>query len=81
MARSEHGLFAVPREEILENSVHAYDGLTEDFPFLAFDDHGNHAPDGISDSKEHRQGFHHLHDGEGDQIAKPSQPPPGICGR
>ncbi len=38
--RDEHGLFAVPREEILENSVHAYDGLTEDFPFLAFDDPG-----------------------------------------
>ncbi len=38
--RDEHGLFAVPREEILENSVHAYDGLTEAFPFLAFDDPG-----------------------------------------
>ncbi|WP_300690534.1 DUF3810 domain-containing protein [uncultured Oscillibacter sp.] len=38
--RDEHGLFAVPREEILDNSVHAYDGLTEDFPFLAFDDPG-----------------------------------------
>ena len=38
--RDEHGLFAVPREEILENSVHAYEGLTEDFPFLAFDDPG-----------------------------------------
>lgn len=38
--REEHGLFAVPREEILENSVHAYDGLTEAFPFLAFDDPG-----------------------------------------
>lgn len=38
--RDEHGLFAVPREEILAGSVHAYDGLTEAFPFLAFDDPG-----------------------------------------
>lgn len=38
--RDGHGLFAVPREEILANSVHAYDGLTEAFPFLAFDDPG-----------------------------------------
>ena len=38
--RDGHGLFAVPREEILKNSVHAYDGLTEAFPFLAFDDPG-----------------------------------------
>ncbi len=38
--RDENGLFAVPREEILADSVHAYDGLTEDFPFLAFDDPG-----------------------------------------
>ena len=38
--RDEHGLFAVPREEILENSVRAYDGVTEYFPFLAFDDPG-----------------------------------------
>ena len=38
--RDDHGLFAVPREEILANSVHAYDGLTEAFPFLAFDDPG-----------------------------------------
>lgn len=40
VARDEHGLFAVPREEILASSVHAYDGITEDFPFLAFDDPG-----------------------------------------
>jgi len=40
VARDEHGLFAVPREEILENSVRAYDGVTEYFPFLAFDDPG-----------------------------------------
>lgn len=40
VAREEHGLFAVPREEILKNSVHAYDGITEDFPFLAFEDPG-----------------------------------------
>lgn len=38
--RDEHGLFAVPREEILANSVRAYDGITETFPFLAFDDPG-----------------------------------------
>ena len=38
--RDGHGLFAVPREEILANSVHAYDGITEVFPFLAFDDPG-----------------------------------------
>lgn len=40
VARDERGLFAVPREEILANSVHAYGGITEDFPFLAFDDPG-----------------------------------------
>ena len=38
--REEHGLFAVPREEILANSVHAYDGIVEEFPFLAFNDPG-----------------------------------------
>ena len=38
--RDEHGLFAVPREEILAGSVRAYDGITESFPFLAFDDPG-----------------------------------------
>ncbi len=38
--RDGHGLFAVHREEILANSVRAYDGLTEAFPFLAFDDPG-----------------------------------------
>ena len=38
--RDGHGLFAVPREEILADSVRAYDGLTEAFPFLAFDDPG-----------------------------------------
>lgn len=38
--RDGHGLFAVPREDILLNSVHAYDGITEEFPFLAFDDPG-----------------------------------------
>ncbi len=40
VARDGHGLFAVPREEILENSVRAYEGLTEAFPFLAFQDPG-----------------------------------------
>ena len=38
--RDGSGLFAVPREEILANSVHAYDKITGDFPFLAFDDPG-----------------------------------------
>ena len=36
--RDENGLFAVPREEILESSIHAYDQVERDFPFLAFDD-------------------------------------------
>ncbi len=40
VTRDEHGLFAVPREEILANSVRAYEGITEVFPFLAFDDPG-----------------------------------------
>lgn len=40
VARDEHGLFAVPREEILENSVHAYDRISKIFPFLEFDDPG-----------------------------------------
>ena len=35
---SVNGLFAVPREEILESSIHAYDQVERDFPFLAFDD-------------------------------------------
>ena len=38
--RDEHGLFAVPREEILAGSVRAYEGITETFPFLVFDDPG-----------------------------------------
>ncbi len=38
--RDEHGLFAVSREEILKNSVRAYDGITEYLPFLEFDDPG-----------------------------------------
>jgi len=38
--RDGHGLFAVPREEILRNSVHAYDGISQWFPFLEFDDPG-----------------------------------------
>lgn len=40
VARDENGLFAVSREEILADSVHAYDALEEEFPFLAFDDQG-----------------------------------------
>ncbi len=38
--RDENGLFAVPREEILKKSVHAYDWVERQFPFLAFDDPG-----------------------------------------
>lgn len=40
VARDENGAFAVPREEILADSPHAYDALEEQFPFLAFDDLG-----------------------------------------
>ena len=36
--RDENGLFAVPREEILESSIHAYDQVERDFPFLTFAD-------------------------------------------
>ena len=38
--RDENGLFAVPREEILAYSVHAYDEVERQFPFLSFDDLG-----------------------------------------
>ena len=38
--RDENGVFAVPREEILADSPHAYDALEERFPFLTFDDLG-----------------------------------------
>lgn len=38
--RDEKGLFAVPREEILDASVQAYDGLEDAFPFLSFEDPG-----------------------------------------
>lgn len=38
--RDENGLFAVDRAEILAGSVHAYDALELEFPFLAFDDLG-----------------------------------------
>lgn len=40
VARSENGLFAVPREEILANSPFVYDELEKQFPFLEFDDVG-----------------------------------------
>ena len=40
VARDETGLFVVSREAILADSVHVYDGITETFPFLAFDDPG-----------------------------------------
>lgn len=40
VARDEEGRFAVPREEILADSVRVYDGITETFSFLAFDDPG-----------------------------------------
>ena len=38
--RDEQGRFAVPREEILAQSVHAYDVVEEQFPFLEFEDPG-----------------------------------------
>ena len=38
--------------------------------------HGNDAPDEIAGAKEHCQHLHQLHDGEGDQVADPPQPPP-----
>ena len=38
--RDEHGVFAVPREEILLKSPHAYDTLEQTFPFLDFADTG-----------------------------------------
>lgn len=38
--RDEAGLFAVPRADILANSVHAYDAVEQQFPFLAFEDLG-----------------------------------------
>ncbi len=38
--RDEQGRFAVPREEILAQSVHAYDAVEEQFPFLTFEDPG-----------------------------------------
>ncbi len=40
VARDGHGLFAVPREDILAHSVRVYDEIAEDFPFLEFDDPG-----------------------------------------
>ena len=38
--REENGAFAVPHEEILAQSVHVYDAVEEQFPFLAFEDVG-----------------------------------------
>ena len=38
--RDENGVFAVPREDILSDSPHAYDELEKQFPFLEFDDLG-----------------------------------------
>ena len=40
VARGENGVFAVPREDILADSPHAYDELEKQFPFLEFDDLG-----------------------------------------
>ena len=40
VARDEAGVFAVPREDILADSPHAYDVLEQQFPFLAFNDLG-----------------------------------------
>lgn len=38
--RDETGLFAVDRDEILADSVHTYDAVSEEFPFLRFADFG-----------------------------------------
>lgn len=38
--RDENGSFAVPREDILAQSIHAYDAVEEQFPFLDFEDVG-----------------------------------------
>lgn len=38
--RDEHGLFALPREEILEGSKTVYDAVERRFPFLELDDPG-----------------------------------------
>ena len=38
--RDENGLFAESRQEILADSVYAYDAVEEQFPFLAFEDLG-----------------------------------------
>lgn len=38
--RNEYGLFAVPRQEILEKSKTAYDAVEKQFPFLELDDPG-----------------------------------------
>ena len=40
VARDENGSFAVPRKEILADSLHVYDAVEEQFPFLAYDDVG-----------------------------------------
>lgn len=40
VARDENGLFAEPRRPILENSVHAYDSVEQQFPFLSLEDTG-----------------------------------------
>ena len=40
VARNENGSFAVPREEILADSVSVYDAVEEQFPFLAYEDVG-----------------------------------------
>ena len=38
--RDENGSFAVPREEILAQSLYVYDAVEEQFPFLSFEDFG-----------------------------------------
>ena len=38
--RDENGSFAVPREEILADSVRVYDAVEEQFPFLSYEDQG-----------------------------------------
>ena len=40
VARDENGAFAVPREEILSDSIRVYNALEEQFPFLAYNEVG-----------------------------------------
>lgn len=40
VVRDENGSFAVAREEILRDSIHVYDAVEQQFPFLAYEDVG-----------------------------------------